>query len=93
MLDFRKTNEKNLVYNQNFDTEIIKKEILAKFEHGCQGPSPYIIILEPDDNPNSDQVILNAANMYKADFNLLESEYLDIVADEAIFRQLTRYQA
>ena len=93
LLDFRKTNEENLVYNQNFDAEIIKKEILAEFEHGCQGPSPYVVILEPGDNPNSDQAILGAANMYKADFNLLESEYLDIVADEAIFRRLTRCQA
>ena len=93
LLDIRKTNEGNIEYNQNFDAEIIKKEILAEFEHGCQGPSPHIVILEPADNPNSDQAILEAANMYKADFNLREDGYLDIVADEAIFRRLMRCQA
>lgn len=31
--------------------------------------------------------------MYKTDFNLPETVYLDIVADEAIFRHLVRYQA
>jgi len=30
--------------------------------------------------------------MYKADFNLQETAYLDIVADEAIFRRLVRCQ-
>ncbi|UZN98898.1 uncharacterized protein OCT59_000183 [Rhizophagus irregularis] len=80
-------------YNRNFDAETIKKEILAEFEHGCKGPSPHVVILEPADNPNSDQAILEAANMYKADFNLQENGYLDIVADEAIFRQLMRCQA
>ncbi|GES99037.1 hypothetical protein GLOIN_2v1813984 [Rhizophagus clarus] len=54
LLDFQRTNEGNLIYNQNFDAEIIKKAILAEFEHGCQGSSPHIIILEPGDNPNSD---------------------------------------
>ncbi len=34
--------------------------------------SPYVIILELRDNSNSDQVILEAVNMYKADFNLPE---------------------
>ncbi|GET02725.1 hypothetical protein GLOIN_2v1482460 [Rhizophagus clarus] len=93
LLDFQRTNEGNLIYNQNFDAEIIKKAILAEFEHGCQGSSPHVIILEPEDNPNSDQAILDAANMYKIDFNLLETDYLDIVADEAIFRRLMRCQA
>ena len=51
------------------------------------------MILEPADNPNSDQVILEAANMYRADFNLQENGYLDIIADEAIFHQLMRCQA
>ncbi|GBC49728.2 hypothetical protein GLOIN_2v1793246 [Rhizophagus irregularis DAOM 181602=DAOM 197198] len=83
----------NIEYNRNFDAETIKKEILAEFEHGCKGPSPHVVILEPADNPNSDQAILEAANMYKADFNLQENGYLDIVADEAIFRQLMRCQA
>ncbi|POG78274.1 hypothetical protein GLOIN_2v1813984 [Rhizophagus irregularis DAOM 181602=DAOM 197198] len=90
LLDFRSTNEGNLEYNQNFDEEIIKKAILEKFEHGCKGPSPHVVILEPGDNPNSDQAILGAATMYKADFNLQETAYLDIVADEAIYSRIPK---
>ncbi|GBB92037.1 hypothetical protein RclHR1_31290001 [Rhizophagus clarus] len=86
LLDIQRTNEENIEYNRNFDAETIKKEILAEFEYGCKGPSPHVVILEPTDSPNSDQVILEAANMYRADFNLQENRYLDIVANEAIFR-------
>ncbi|RIA84148.1 hypothetical protein C1645_832734 [Glomus cerebriforme] len=82
-----------LEYNQNFDAEIIKKAILEEFEHGCQGSSSHVIILEPEDNLNSNQAILEAANMYKADFNLLKTAYLDIVANDAIFHHLVRCQA
>ncbi|GBB92684.1 hypothetical protein RclHR1_20400002 [Rhizophagus clarus] len=93
LLDIQKTNEKNIEYNRNFDAETIKKKILAEFEYGCKGPSPHVVILEPADSPNSDQAILEVANMYRADFNLQENRYLDIVADEAIFRWLMRCQA
>ncbi|PKC54899.1 hypothetical protein RhiirA1_403288 [Rhizophagus irregularis] len=93
LLDILKTNEENIEYNKNFDAKIIKKKILAEFEHGCKGSSSHVVILEPTDNLNSDQAILEAANMYRADFNLQENGYLDIVANEAIFCQLMRCQA
>ncbi|GES88087.1 hypothetical protein GLOIN_2v1482460 [Rhizophagus clarus] len=86
LLDIQRTNETNIKYNQNFDTEIIKKEILAEFEYDCKDSSSHVVILEPADSSNSDQVILEAANMYRADFNLQENEYLDIIANKAIFR-------
>src|SRR6266480_4522381 len=54
LLNIQRTDEGNIEYNQNFDAEMIKKEILAEFEHGCHGPSPHVVILEPADNPNSD---------------------------------------
>jgi hypothetical protein len=92
LLDIQRTNEENIEYNRNFNAETIKKEILAEFEHGCKGPSPHVVILEPADSLNSDQAILEAANMYKANFNLQENRYLDIVADEAIFHWLIRCQ-
>ncbi|RGB22895.1 hypothetical protein C1646_775342 [Rhizophagus diaphanus] len=93
LLDIQKTNKENIEYNQNFDAKIIKKEILAEFEYDCKGSSPYIVILELADNLNSDQAILEAANMYRADFNLQENGYLDIVANEVIFCWLMRCQA
>ena len=41
-------------------------------------------------NPNSDEEILNAAEMYKKDFDLEDYDFLDIVADEAIYRRLIK---
>ncbi|EXX57749.1 uncharacterized protein OCT59_016365 [Rhizophagus irregularis] len=93
LLDILKTNEENIEYNKNFDAKIIKKKILAEFEHGCKGFSSHVVILKPTDNLNSDQAILETTNMYRADFNLQENGYLDIVADEAIFCRLMRCQA
>ncbi|RHZ90195.1 hypothetical protein Glove_4g21 [Diversispora epigaea] len=65
---------------------------IFEFEYGCQGPSPKVTILEPSDNPNSDQAIFESTKMYKRDLNLSEMEYLDIVGDEAIFRRLIKCQ-
>ena len=89
LLDFREINGK-LIYNKNFDAESIKHIILTKLDHGCLGPSPNIVILEPGSNPNSDEEILRVAEMYKKDFALESHSFLDIVADEAIFRRLIK---
>src|SRR5581483_739499 len=51
---------------------------------------PNVIILEPGANPNSDEDILHAAEMYKKDFALEDGNFLDIVADEAIYRRLIK---
>src|SRR4051812_28163256 len=91
ILDFKKINSE-LTYNNNFDAESIKQIILTKLEHGCLGSSPNIVILELGSNPNSDEEILHVAQMYKEDFTLENHSFLDIVADEAIFRQLIKCQ-
>jgi hypothetical protein len=89
LLDFKKINEK-LTYETNFNAETIKREILNKLDLGCRGPSPNIVILEPGSNPNSDDEILHVAEMYKKDFAMNGHSFLDIVADEAIFRRLIK---
>jgi len=89
LLDFKKINEE-LTYNTNFNAETIKHIIFNKVEHGCCGPSPNVVILEPGSNPNSDDEILNVAEMYKKDFAIEDHSFLDIVADEAIFRRLIK---
>lgn len=48
------------------------------------------MILEPELNPNSDKKILNVAEMYKKDFTIESHSFLDIVANEAIFRRLIK---
>jgi hypothetical protein len=89
LLDFKKINEE-LIYNTNFNAETIKRIILNKVDHGCCGPSPNVVILEPGSNLNSDDEILNVAKMYKEDFAMEDYSFLDIVADEAIFRRLIK---
>src|SRR4051794_10025253 len=77
-----------LSYKKDFDVENIKHIILSKLNRGCLDPSPHVIILEPRNNPNSDDENLRAAEMYKKDFALKDYNFLDIVADEAIYRRL-----
>jgi hypothetical protein len=79
-----------LSYEKDFDAESIKRIILTKLDYGCLGLSPNVIILEPGTNPNSDDEILRAAKLYKEDFALEDHDFLDIVADEAIFRRLIK---
>jgi len=92
LLDFKEINEE-LVYETNFDAETIKQIIITKLNRECLGPSPNVVILEPGANPNSDEEILRVAEMYKDDFALESHSFLDIVADEAIFRRLIKCRA
>jgi hypothetical protein len=83
-------NNGELSYKKDFDVENIKCIILSKLDRGCLGLSPHVVILEPGNNPNSDDEILRAAEMYKKDFALEDYDFLDVVADEAIYRRLIK---
>ncbi|GES78499.1 hypothetical protein GLOIN_2v1482460 [Rhizophagus clarus] len=89
LLDFKEI-EGELIYKTNFDAETIKRVLLTKLEPGCLGPSPNVVILEPGANPNSDEEILHVTEMYKEDFAMNNHSFLDIIADEAIFRRLIK---
>ena len=89
MLDFKEI-EGKLIYKTNFDAESIKRIILTKLDRGCLGPSPKVVILEPGANLNSDEEILHVSEMYKEDFAMNDHSFLDIIADEAIFRRLIK---
>src|SRR5436190_21490791 len=67
--------------------------VFSRTDPSLLGPSPNIVILEPGANPNSDEEILRVAEMYKDDFALESHSFLDIVADEAIFRRLIKCRA
>lgn len=79
-----------LSYKRDFDAETIKHIILSKLDYRCLGPSPNVIILESGINPNSDEEILRAAEMYKKDFDLEDSNFFNIVADETIYHRLVK---
>ncbi|GBC42735.2 uncharacterized protein OCT59_008170 [Rhizophagus irregularis] len=90
LLNFQMDINGNISYNKNLDVEIIEKEILSKCEFGCLIPPPNIVILTPTGSPNDDNEIFHATQMYKEEFLLNDDEYLDICADEAIFRRLIK---
>ncbi|PKK60415.1 hypothetical protein RhiirC2_793343, partial [Rhizophagus irregularis] len=90
LLDFKNINGE-LSYRKDFDAKSVKDILLSKLDYGCLEPSPNVVILEPGNNLNSDEEILNAAEMYKKEFDLKDYEFLDIVADEAIYRRLIKF--
>ncbi|PKK61624.1 hypothetical protein RhiirC2_791542 [Rhizophagus irregularis] len=87
---FGMTSGMHTIYNKNLDVEIIEKEILSKCEFGCLIPPPNVVILTPTGSPNDDNEIFHATQMYKEEFLLNDDEYLDICADEAIFKRLIK---
>jgi hypothetical protein len=78
-----------LQYMMDFDASTIHDKILEKLAHGCFGHSSHVVILEAGGIPNNNEGIYQSAKMYKSDFSLDSDNYLDIVADESIYRRLT----
>ncbi|RGB26238.1 hypothetical protein C1646_770683 [Rhizophagus diaphanus] len=68
----------------------IHQKILENVDHGYSADIPNIVILETGRIPNSDEGIFRSTEMYKQDFNLGPDDYLNVVADEAIFRRLIK---
>ncbi|RHZ71230.1 hypothetical protein Glove_261g3 [Diversispora epigaea] len=87
-LAFYYSNDKKLQYETKFDVLTVRKKIIKRLDRGCFGDSHDIVILEAGGTPNTNEGIYDAAKMYKIDFALDLNKYLDIVADESIFRRL-----
>ena len=68
----------------------VHEKILNYIEYGCEINSPNVVILEPGGNPSSDEGIFESIQMYKNDLELKNNEYINIIADEAIFRRLIK---
>src|SRR2546421_4502994 len=90
LLAFQLNEKGELEYNKNFDLTAVDLEILKQINFSCKLPPPNVVILEPSGSPNNDDEILRATEMYKKDFLLNENDFLDICADEAIFRRLIK---
>ncbi|RGB24426.1 hypothetical protein C1646_773121 [Rhizophagus diaphanus] len=90
LLNFLTSSEGQLLYNTNFDMAVIHQKILESVDHGCLADAPNIVILETGGIPNSDEGIFRSTEIYKQDFNLEPDDYLNVVADEAIFRRLIK---
>ena len=83
-------NHEQLTYNTNFDMKTIYQKILENVDHGCLADVPNIVILETGGISNSDEEIFQSIEMYKEDFKLKPNDYLDIMANKAIFRRLIK---
>jgi hypothetical protein len=90
LLNIKIDSQGMVTYQTNFDMATVHEKILDCVEHGCEINPPNVIILEPGGNPSSDEGIFESIQMYKKDLNLESEDYLDIVADEAIFRRMIK---
>ncbi|RHZ48801.1 hypothetical protein Glove_541g10 [Diversispora epigaea] len=90
LLNFQTDSENQITFNTDFDMTTIHQEILKNIDYGCLAGTPNIVILETGGIPNSDDGIFQSTEMYKQDFKLEPHDYLDVVADEAIFRRLVK---
>ncbi|GET57134.1 hypothetical protein GLOIN_2v1781623 [Rhizophagus irregularis DAOM 181602=DAOM 197198] len=89
LLAFQYNERQELEYNK-IDLTAINSEILRQTEFGCNLPPLNVVILEPSGSLNDDNEILRAMEIYRRDFSLEENDFLDICADEAIFRRLIK---
>ncbi|GBC12710.2 hypothetical protein GLOIN_2v1792124 [Rhizophagus irregularis DAOM 181602=DAOM 197198] len=85
---YSNNDHENLQFETNFDISTVHKKLIERMDRGCFGDPQHVVILEAGGIPNTNEGIFNAAKMYKNDFSLSSDEYLDIVADESIFRRL-----
>ena len=90
LLNFQTDSKGEIIYDTNFDMITIHQKILENVNHGCSADIPNVVILETGGIPNSDEGIFQSTEMYKEDFELKSHDYLDVVADEAIFRRLIK---
>ncbi|RHZ51289.1 hypothetical protein Glove_481g108 [Diversispora epigaea] len=90
LLNFQSNSENQVTFNTNFDMTTIHEKILENIDQGCSAGAPNIVILETGGIPNSNEGIFRSTEMYKEDFKLRPHDYLDVVADEAIFRRLIK---
>ena len=90
LLNFQTDSKGEIIYDINFDMITIHQKILENVNHGCSADIPNVVILETGGIPNSDEGIFQSTEMYKEDFELKSHDYLDVVADEAIFRRLIK---
>ncbi|CAG8795516.1 23703_t:CDS:2, partial [Cetraspora pellucida] len=93
LINFEKTFH-NLWETQlnNWDENKLFDEITKNIEMGCNVPPPNVVILQPGDNPNCDNDVHNACDMYFNDVGVDKTEHLCIASDEAIFRRLIKYK-
>ncbi|GES82488.1 hypothetical protein GLOIN_2v1829825 [Rhizophagus clarus] len=80
-------NNENFTYQSNFDESNIRNEIMTYFKVSCNFSPPNIVILNAEDPPSNDSVVHECLKMYANEIGIENDGYINVVADEAIFRR------
>ena len=75
----------------NWNTNELSNEIAKIVPLGCKISPLNVVILESGKNPNCDDNIHDACEMYFSDVGILNSNHIDIACDKAIFWRLISY--
>ncbi|GBC44445.1 uncharacterized protein OCT59_014491 [Rhizophagus irregularis] len=78
-------------YRSDFNEDDIRNQIMTHFEVSFNLPPPNVIILDAGDQPSSDSAVHKCLEMYKNEIGMENNEYINVVADEAIFRRGISY--
>ncbi|GES94350.1 hypothetical protein GLOIN_2v1829825 [Rhizophagus clarus] len=81
-------NNENFTYQSNFDESDIRNEIITYFKVGCNFSPPNIVILNAGDPPSNDSAVHECLKMYANEIGIENDGYINVVADEAIFRRV-----
>ena len=79
-------------YINDWDADSFLEKIAQKIPIKCNVLHLNIIILKPGNNPNCNENIHNACDLYYEDVGIVNTGCLDIACDEAIFHQLILYK-
>ncbi|PKK58017.1 hypothetical protein RhiirC2_796988 [Rhizophagus irregularis] len=77
----------NFTYQSDFDESDIRNQIMTYFKVGCNFSPPNVIILNAGDPPSSDSAVHKCLKMYENEISIGNNDYINVVADEAIFRR------
>ncbi|PKB95703.1 hypothetical protein RhiirA5_473961 [Rhizophagus irregularis] len=77
----------NFTYQSDFDESDIRNQIMTYFKVGCNFSPPNVIILDAGDPPSSDSAVHKCLKMYENEISIGNNDYINVVADEAIFRR------
>ncbi|POG70802.1 hypothetical protein GLOIN_2v1478984 [Rhizophagus irregularis DAOM 181602=DAOM 197198] len=78
-------------YRSDFNENDIRNQIMTHFEGSFNLPPPNVIILDAENPPSSDSAVHKYLEMYKNEIGMENNEYINVVADEAIFRRGISY--
>ncbi|PKC14537.1 hypothetical protein RhiirA5_371383 [Rhizophagus irregularis] len=81
----------NFTYHSDFDESDIHNQIMTYFTIGCNFELPNIVILDARDPPSSDSAVYKCLKMYENEISIGNNDYINVAADEAIFRHGISY--